>query len=89
MAQASLILYNTIGNFIAEPNSIYTSDDILAQFPMANVAVLHSEKARIGINGTNAIEYHRGDQEVIVAGKTWAFVDYAEMQIAKVIEVLP
>ena len=89
MAQASLITYNTLGNYIAEPNEMVTSASILALYPTADVAVLHSEKARIGVNSTPAIEYHRGDQERIVTGKTWAFVDRAEMQIAEVVEILP
>ena len=87
MAKASFVMYNTLGNYIAEPNTMVTSDLILDLYPTADVVVLHSEKARIGINSTPAIEYHRGDQERIIAGKTWAFVDKAEIQIAEVVEL--
>jgi hypothetical protein len=89
MAQASLIVFNRLANMVIKAGEVYTSDSILALYPTAKVVILNSEKARININATDAIYFHRDDIEYLNGGKTWSFVDDCEVSVATVVELVP
>lgn len=88
MAKPTKYVYNRLGGISIRAGMVMTTDEILAKYPTAKVAILQSQTAKISINATDAITFHLGDDEYINAGKTWAFQTDCEIAIATVVDLV-
>ena len=87
MGQPTNYIYNRLGGMSIKAGTVMTTAQILTKYPTAKVAILQSQTAKISINATDAITFHLGDDEIIVAGKTWAFQTDCEISIAEVVDL--
>lgn len=87
MAKPTNFIYDYIGGRGIKANEIYTSADILAQFPTAKIVEMRTDGVKVSINGTDATTWMRGDVAYVNADRTWVFLNDCEVAIATLVDL--
>lgn len=87
MAQPTNYVFNYIGGKQVHAGDVLTSDAILALDATIKVIQLRSDNVRVSINGTDAVPFKTDDIAYVIAGKTWTFLNDAELAYGNIINL--
>ena len=77
-----------LGAIVAEPKKQYTSAEVLAQYPDANMMKMKSEGIKAGVDNSNMFPVSYDDESYITTGRTFIFSDTCTIAIGRYVAIV-
>ena len=77
-----------LGAIVVEPKKQYTSAEVLAQYPDANMMKMKSSGIKAGVNNSNMFPISYDDESYITTGRTFIFSDTCTIAIGRYVAIV-